>query len=46
MNNGRTFLEVFLGCVDQLESNKLETALLETGDDRADECALNAIGLM
>jgi hypothetical protein len=46
MNDGRTFLEVFLGCVDQLERNKLETALLETGDDRADECALNAIGLI
>jgi len=31
--------------VNELEGNELEAALLEPGDDLADEAALNAVGL-
>jgi hypothetical protein len=31
--------------VDHLESDDLETALLEAGEDGADECTLHAVGL-
>ena len=40
-----TLLEVLGGSVDELESNELEAALLETADDVANEPALDAVGL-
>ncbi len=40
-----TLLEVLLGGVDELEGDQLEAALLEAGDDLADEVALNAVRL-
>jgi hypothetical protein len=33
------------GGVDQLESDKFEASLLESGDDGANQTALNTIGL-
>lgn len=41
----RTILEVRLGGLDELEGSELEAALLEPGDDLADEVALNAVRL-
>ena len=41
----RTLLEVLRGSVHKLEGNQLETALLETADDVADESTLDTIGL-
>jgi len=43
--DGLTFLEVLGGCVDELQGDKLETALLEAGNDVSDETALDAVGL-
>ena len=45
LSGRHTFLEVLLGGVDELEGDQLETALLEAGDDLADEVALNAVRL-
>ena len=42
----RTLLEVLGGGVNELERNELEAALLEAGDDGADEAALDAVGLI
>ena len=41
----RTLLEVLGGGVNELERDELETALLETADDVADEAALDAVRL-
>ncbi len=41
----RTFLEMLGGWLDKFEGDKLEATLLETGDDFADEVALDAVGL-
>lgn len=46
LSGGRTLLEVLLGGVDELEGDQLEAALLEAGDDLADEVALNAVRLV
>ena len=43
--DGRTLLEVLGGCVDELQGDKLEAALLKAGDDVSDETALDAVGL-
>jgi len=43
--DGLTLLEVFGRSVDELESDELEAALLEAGDDVSDESALDAVGL-
>ena len=40
-----TPLEMLGGCVDELESDEFEAALLEAADDVADKTALNAVGL-
>jgi hypothetical protein len=40
-----TPLEVLGGCMDELESDELEAALLEAADDVADKTALDAVGL-
>jgi hypothetical protein len=40
-----TLLEVLLSGLDELEGSELEAALLEPGDDLADEVALNAVRL-
>jgi len=36
---------VLLGGLDELEGNELEATLLESGNDLADEVALNAVRL-
>jgi hypothetical protein len=38
-------LEVLGGCVDELQGDKLESALLKAGDDVSDEATLDAVGL-
>lgn len=40
-----TLLEVLGGCMDKLESNEFEAALLEAADDVADKAALDTVGL-
>ena len=50
LRNGKTrlihtVLEVLLGGLDELEGDELVAALLEPGDDLADEVALNAVRL-
>lgn len=40
-----TLLEMFWRSMNELHSNKLEAALLETGDDGSDEATLDAIRL-
>ena len=40
-----TLLEVLGGSVDELERGELEAALLEAGDDVADDATLDAVGL-
>lgn len=43
--DGLTLLEVLGGCVDELQGDKLEAALLKAGNDVSDETALDAVGL-
>ena len=43
--DGLTLLEVLGGCVDELQGDKLEAALLKAGNDVSDEAALDAVGL-
>jgi hypothetical protein len=38
-------LEVLGGCVDELQGDKLESALLKAGNDVSDETTLDAVGL-
>lgn len=45
LSGRHTLLEVLLGGVDELEGDQLVAALLEAGDDLADEVALNAVRL-
>jgi hypothetical protein len=40
-----TLLEVLGSSVDELQSNELESTLLETADDIADESPLDTVGL-
>lgn len=40
-----TLLKELWGFVDHLHSDELEAALLETGDNLADEASLDAVGL-
>jgi hypothetical protein len=40
-----TLLEVLGGCMDELQGDKLEAALLKAGNDVSDETALDAVGL-
>jgi hypothetical protein len=40
-----TLLEVLGGCVDELQGDKLEAALLKAGNNVSDETALDAVGL-
>jgi hypothetical protein len=42
---GLTLLEVRRGSVSELEGDQLETTLLKTTDDVADETSLDAVGL-
>lgn len=41
----RTFFEVLLGGMDELQSDELEPTSLEPGDDVSDESPLDTIGL-
>jgi hypothetical protein len=43
--DGLTLLQVLGGCVDELQGDKLEAALLKAGNDVSDETALDAVGL-
>jgi hypothetical protein len=43
--DGLTLLEVLGGCMDELQGDKLEAALLKAGNDVSDETALDAVGL-
>ena len=43
--DGLTLPEVIVGCVDELQGDKLETALLKAADDVSDDTALDAVGL-
>jgi hypothetical protein len=44
--NWLTLFEVLLCGLDELKSNELETSLLESRDDLADEVALDTVGLV
>lgn len=43
--DGLTLFQVLPGCVDELQGDKLEPALLKAGNNVSDETALDAVGL-